>query len=88
MHIPFSLNTALSVPPPSPRLFQVKFFSGHYALPSGRHTASYARLWRDMIGPNAWIIKARLSLAKGAGRTVWDCLVLDRTPAAASYALS
>lgn len=69
MHIPFSLNTALSVPPPSFQRFQVQFFLRLLPCPVAVRLPdlhAYRVIW---LVQSAWIFKTLLSLAKGAGQT-------------------
>lgn len=88
MHIPFSLNTALSVPPP-PSLLSTLSSSVFFCAFCPAQRLSDVQICTPTIGPK-WMNSQNPAVIGHRGGTdgLTARLGLDRTPAPASYALS
>lgn len=93
MHIPFSLNTALSAPPSltlslPPNSFKFSFFCAfrpaQWPSPLQLGTSLGERDWSKVCG----LSERGCHWFREAVQTGWTRLVLDRTPAPAGYALT
>lgn len=86
MHIPLSLNTALSVPPPSSQLFQVQFFLLLLPCPVAVTPPLGHAFSIPWLAQSGRIIKSSAAIGRRGGyKRDRARLVLDRTPAPAGY---